>query len=127
MADYTILLDALTVMIRLGIHAHEAEPQRVSVSVEMTTRYPVPIDEDVIESVIDYDFVRSGILALAETRRFALQETLCETIASLCFGDDRVIWVRVRTMKRDVYPDAAIGCEIVRQRCVRDGRPDTPI
>ncbi|TPG14619.1 dihydroneopterin aldolase [Sphingomonas oligophenolica] len=116
MAEYTILLDALTVMIRLGIHAHEAEPQRVAVSVEMTVRYPAPIDEDAIEAVLDYDFVRTGILALADTRRFALQETLCETIAALCLGDERVARVRVRTMKRDVYPDAGIGCEIVRER-----------
>ena len=116
MADYTILLDTLAVMIRLGIHPHEAEPQRVVISVEMTVRYPATIDDDRIEAVLDYDFVREGVLALAETRHFALQETLCETIAALCFTDPRVARVRVRTMKSDVYPDAGIGCEIERAR-----------
>ncbi len=116
MAEFTTILDSLSVMIRLGIHAHEAEPQRVIVSVEMTVAYAEPIEEDAIDQVLDYDFVREGILALAQERQFALQETLCETIAALCLGDARVNRVRVRTMKTDIYPDAAIGCEVLRRR-----------
>ena len=116
MAEFTTLLDGLVVMIRLGIHPHEAEPQRVLISVEMTIDYAAPLGEDAIEQVLDYDFLREGIRKLAAERRFALQETLCETIAVRCLGDDRVKRVRVRTMKADVYPDARIGCEIVRER-----------
>ena len=116
MAEFTTLLDRLAVAIRLGIHPHEAEPQRVLVSVAMTVAYPEPLDEDAIDRVLDYDFVREGVLAMAATRRFALQETLCEAVAALCLGDPRVRRVRVRTMKTDVYPDAGIGCEIVRER-----------
>ena len=116
MAEFTTLLDGLAVMIRLGIHPHEEAPQRVLVSVEMTVAYPAPLGEDAIAEVLDYDFVRSGILALATHRRFALQETLCETIAGLCLGDPRVRRVRVRTVKTVVYPDARIGCEVVRER-----------
>lgn len=115
MAEFTTILDSLSVMIRIGIHPHEVEPQRVVVSIEMTVMYPGALTEDAIEQVLDYDFVRSGVLALAE-RKFALQETLCEAIAALCLGDARVRRVKVRTMKTDVYPDAAVGCEITRQR-----------
>ena len=114
MPDYVTILDSLAVMIRLGIYEHEDEPQRVTIGVEMTVGYPEAIAEDAIERVLDYDFIRDGILALAAKRRFALQETLCETIAALCLADARVRRVRVRTMKTDVYPDAGIGCEIVR-------------
>ncbi|MEG3165391.1 dihydroneopterin aldolase [Sphingomonas sp. PB2P19] len=113
MAEFTTILDSLRVMIRLGIHPHEVEPQPVVVSVEMTVAYPEALFEDAIDQVLDYDFVRSGVLALAE-RRFALQETLCEAIAALCLADARVRRIRVRTMKTDVYPDAGVGCEIVR-------------
>lgn len=116
MAEYTIILDSLAAMIRLGIHPHEAEPQPVRVSVELTVAYSAPPSEDRIGEVLDYDFVRAGILAMAAERRFALQETLCDTIATLCLGDERVTQARVRTMKTDVYPDAGIGCEIVRRR-----------
>ena len=114
MAEFTTILDDLTVMIRLGIYPHEAEPQRVIISVRLTVDYAVPLDEDSIDRVLDYDFVRTGIMTLARDRRFALQETLCEAIATLCLADERVRAVQVRTMKADIYPDARIGCEIVR-------------
>ena len=113
---YTTLLDGLSVTMGLGIHPHEAAPQRVIVSVRMTVAYPAPVTEDRIEEVLDYDFVREGIRALAATRRFALQETLCDAVAALCLTDARVAEVTVRTSKPDVYPDAAIGCEVVRGR-----------
>lgn len=114
--EFTTLLDGLAVPIRLGIHPQEAEPQRVLVSVAMTVAYAASPRDDAIAEVLDYDFVRAGILAMASERRFALQETLCEAIAALCLADRRVVRVRVRTVKPDIYPDAAIGCEIVRER-----------
>jgi len=72
--------------------------------------------EDRIDAVLDYDFVRAGVQALVADRHFHLQETLCEAIAALCLADPRVERVTVRTSKPDVYPDAAVGCEIVRGR-----------
>lgn len=116
MAEYTVILDRLAAQIRLGIHPHEAEPQRVLVTVEMTVAYPTAPSEDRIDEVLDYDFVREGIMRLAAERSFALQETLCEAIAELCLAERRVMWVRVRTLKTDVYPDAGVGCEVLRGR-----------
>jgi dihydroneopterin aldolase len=115
-AEYTIILDRLDLPMQLGIHPHEAEPQRVRLNVEMTVSYPRPPHADAIEEVLDYDFVRSGIQALAAGRGFALQETLVEAIAALCLTDERVRQVRVRSMKLDVYPDARVGCEVMRER-----------
>lgn len=116
MAEYTTILDGLEVAMRLGIHPHEAEPQRVRLSVWMTVAYPAVPDSDTIDAVLDYDFVRDGIRAMAAGPGFALQETLVEAVASLCLADPRVRSVRVRSLKPDVYPDAAVGCEIVRSR-----------
>lgn len=116
MAEFTTILDGLEVMMRLGIHAHEAEPQRVRLSVRMTVAYPQPLGADAIDQVLDYDFVRAGIHAMAAGQGFALQETLCEAVAALCLSDARVREVRVQSMKLDVYPDAAVGCEVVRGR-----------
>ena len=116
MADYMILLEGLEVTIGLGIHPHErAAPQRVTVDVAMTCRYAEP-PEDRIEAVVDYDFLRTGIQALVASRHFELQESLCEQVAALALADARVVRVRVRSMKLDVYPDARIGCEIERMR-----------
>ena len=116
MAEFTIFLRDLSVAMRLGIHPHEAVPQRVLVSVWMTVDYPQPPRADTIAEVLDYDGVRDGILALA-ARGFALQETLVEAIAALCLADPRVVRVRVRSEKPDIFPDTAVGCEIVRERC----------
>lgn len=116
-ARYTTILDGLELPVRLGIHPHElAAPQRVRLSVRMTVAYPQPVANDRIEEVLDYDFVRRGVHAMAAERRFALQETLCDAVAALCLGDPRVQEVRVRSEKPDVYPDASVGCEVVRRR-----------
>ena len=116
MAEFTTILDGLEVAMRLGIHPHEAEPQRVRLSVWMTVDYPQAPAADRIEAVLDYDFVRDGILGLAAGEGFGLQETLVEAVAALCLRDPRVREVRVRSMKVDVYPDAAVGCEVVRSQ-----------
>jgi dihydroneopterin aldolase len=111
---FTINLDALEVTMGLGIHPHElAAPQRVLFSVNLYVDYGAAAPADDIATAVDYDYVRAGILTLAQ-QRFALQETLCEAVASLCFADARVRGVRVRSAKPDVYPDAVVGCEIVR-------------
>lgn len=116
MAEYTTILEGLEIRMRLGIHPQEQAPQRVRLTVEMTVDYPAAPSCDEIGEVLDYDFVRQGIHALTERRGFALQETLVEAVAALCFDDPRVLRVRVRSMKPDIYPDAAVGCEIVRMR-----------
>jgi 7,8-dihydroneopterin aldolase/epimerase/oxygenase len=114
MPDFVIHLEALEVTMGLGIHPHErAAPQRVRIDVAMTCRYPA-VPEDRIDAVVDYDFLREGIHALVRSRHFELQEVLCEEVAALALRDPRVIEVRVRSAKRDVYPDARVGCEIIR-------------
>lgn len=116
-ARFTTLLEGLEVVMGLGIHPAElAAPQRVLVSVRMEVVYPSPPSEDRIDAVLDYDFVRAGVQALVADRHFHLQETLCEAIAALCLADPRVARVTVRTSKPDIYPDATVGCEIVRER-----------
>jgi dihydroneopterin aldolase len=116
MADYTIVLDDMDVAMRLGIHPHEQVPQRVRLSVRMTVAYAQSPSADAIGEVLDYDFVRAGIRALAAGPGFALQETLVDAVAALCLADERVREVRVRSTKLDVYPDATVGCEITRTR-----------
>jgi dihydroneopterin aldolase len=115
-AVYTILLEGLEVTMGLGIHPEErAAPQRVMVDVEMECAYPA-VPEDRIDAVVDYDFLRESVRTLSQGSHIELQETLCEEIARLALGDPRVQRVRVRSMKIDIYPDARIGCEVVRTR-----------
>lgn len=116
MADYVILLEGLELRMGLGIHPHErAGPQRVRIDVAMTCRYD-RAPEDRIDAVADYDFLRESIRKLVESRHFELQETLCDAVAALALADPRVTEARVRSMKLDIYPDARVGCEVVRRR-----------
>lgn len=116
MAEYIIRLDRLEVAMGLGIHAVErAAPQRVMLDVVMTCRYS-SAPRDRIADVVDYDFLRTGIVALAASRHFELQETFCDAVAALALRDPRVAEVRVRSTKLDIYPDARIGCEVVRRQ-----------
>ena len=116
MPDYTVIIDDFDVAMRLGIYPHEETPQRVRLSIHLRVRYTVAPSADRIEEVLDYDFVRTGVHALAAGPGFGLQETLVESVAALCLSDDRVREVRVRSTKLDIYPDATVGCEIVRTR-----------
>ena len=116
MAEYTILLEGLEVVMGLGIHAEErAAPQRVILTVAMACVYYDP-PQDRIDAVVDYDFLREGIIRLTNSRHFELQETLCDAVAALAFADPAVVRVTVRSMKPDIYPDARIGCEVTRRR-----------
>jgi len=86
MVEYTILLEGLEVTIGLGIHDHErAAPQRVAVSVWLTCAYDA-VPADLIEAVVDYDYLRAGIRTLAAARHIELQETLCEEVARLALA-----------------------------------------
>lgn len=116
MNDYALLFEDFDVAMRLGIHPHEAVPQRVRLSLRLDLTYPAPVDGDRIDAVFDYDQVRNGVRALVAGEGFALQETLCDAVAALCLRDPRVMAVRVRSTKLDVYPDARVGCEVVRRR-----------
>eukprot|EP01035_Chromulina_nebulosa_P033539 gene33539-44912_t len=90
----------------LGIHAHEQAPQRVLVDIRLDCVYPSPPSEDRIAEALDYDAIYTGVRALAASRHFNLQETLCEEIAALCLADPRVVRVTVRSCKLDIFPDA---------------------
>lgn len=112
---FVVRLEALELRIGLGIHpAERAAPQRVIVSVLLYCDYGAQPLADDIGAVVDYDFLRGEITALARSRHFELQESLCEAIGALALADPRVAGVRVRTEKPEIYPDARIGCEIVR-------------
>lgn len=113
---YATRLKNYRVEMFLGIHAHELEqPQPVLVSVEMLSLYDRPV-QDEIGQVVDYDFLRLEIGKLAKTEKFALQEHFCDRVAQLCWAFTPVIAVAVESCKPDIYPDAAVGCRVVRLR-----------
>ena len=112
-----IFLQDLAIDASIGFHDFEKKaPQRVLISIDLF----VPISastsaHDEVKDVIDYDFVRLGVKALAQSRHFNLQETLLDQICELCLKTPGVRAVRAESQKPDVYPDCrTVGIEVFR-------------
>ena len=103
--------------VSIGIHDFEHKaPQTVVVNVDLLLAQADKAHGDRIANVLNYDIVHDGIIALAKSRHFNLQETLVDAILDLCLAQPGVIEARVSTEKPDVYQDCRVGYEAVRRR-----------
>jgi dihydroneopterin aldolase len=102
----------------IGVHGHElAARQRVRINLDLAVREDVEPLEDKLANVVCYETIAEGVRALVAHGHINLVETLAERIAALCLRDSRVLSVRVRVEKLDVFPDAlSAGVEIERKR-----------
>ncbi len=112
-----IFLRDFRLQVSIGIHDFEKEgPQTVVVNVDLELAPADKAHNDRIGNVLNYDVVHDGIVALAASRHFNLQETLVDAILDLCLGQPGVIGARVSTEKPDVYVDCRVGYEAVRRK-----------
>jgi dihydroneopterin aldolase len=103
--------------VSIGIHDFEQKaPQTVVLNVDLVLASADKPHGDRIANVLNYDTVHDGIVALAGSRHFNLQETLVDAILDLCLAQPGVIEARVSTEKPDVYRDCRVGYEAVRRR-----------
>jgi len=111
-----IFLKNLHVLISMGVHDFEKQArQRVIVNVDLYIDPHGKIEHDSIHETVDYDFVRSAVMNVAESGHFHLQETFCERIPDICRHKAGVIAARVSSEKPDVYSDCdSVGFEIFR-------------
>jgi dihydroneopterin aldolase len=74
-----------------------------------------PSARDVLEDVVDYDFVRPGIQALLEQGHIGLLERLVDHTIELVLAHPKVLAARVRAEKSEVYPDCrSAGVDVFR-------------
>jgi dihydroneopterin aldolase len=111
---YLVRISGIETSASIGIHGFEqAARQKLMVSVTLMVRPAAGPDD--IAAVVDYDFVREGVLALVATRHFNLQEALCGEILDLCLRQTGVLGAVVQTNKPDVYPGVAeVACRMAR-------------
>ncbi len=111
-----IFLKNLRVLISMGVHDFEKQArQRVIVNVDLHIDPDGKIENDSIQETVDYDFVRSAVMSVADSGHFHLQETFCERILDICLQKTGVIAARVSSEKPDVYPDCdSVGFEVFR-------------
>ena len=121
---YFVWLRLIEASASIGFRAFElAARQKVYVSVALILPGPPPPGDEV-SGVQDYDFVREGVLRLAESRHFNLQETLCGEILDLCLAESGVLGAVVQTDKPDVYPAVAgVACRMARLKPPLAGFP----
>jgi len=116
-SDRRIFIRDFRLAVSIGIHDFEKQgPQTVIVNVDLLLAPDTKPHRDRIADVLNYDTVHDGIVALAASRHFNLQETLVEAILDLCLVQPGVIEVRVSTEKPDVYKDCRVGYEAVRRK-----------
>jgi 7,8-dihydroneopterin aldolase/epimerase/oxygenase len=113
-----VFIRDLTLPCNIGVHRHEKEgPQRVRINLDLSVREGEAPINDALGNVVCYEDLATGVRAIVGTGHINLVETLAERLASFCLQDSRVVAVRVRVEKLDVFPDAAsAGVEIVRAR-----------
>lgn len=111
-----IFICNLELLARIGIHGHEqGTPQPIRINVELET--DVNIDNDRLDSVVDYEAVANKIRAIVAAGHVNLAETLAQRIATACLEDKRVLSARVRVDKLQALAGAnSAGVEIEHKR-----------
>jgi dihydroneopterin aldolase len=109
-----IVLEDYELEVDIGFHDFEiGVPQRLKVTVEVWVDERSFAASDERAGAWDYDFLRTGIAALAEDRRFKHKETFAREVYDLVAARRGVTALRVSTRKPDIYPDCAgVGVEL---------------
>jgi dihydroneopterin aldolase len=105
------------IYIKIGVHDFEKRAeQRVILNVDLF----IPLNKntpskDLLEEVVDYDFMRETIKARTSRGHIHLQETFCDDILTAILLHPKVLAACVSTAKPDVYPDChSVGVEVFR-------------
>ena len=111
---YLIRISGIEASASIGIHEFEQTArQRLLVSVTLMAT-PAAHGDD-LAGVLDYDFVREGVLKRVAAKHYNLQEALCADILDLCLIRKGVLGAVVQTDKPDVYPGVSgVACRMGR-------------
>ncbi|MDO8695043.1 MAG: dihydroneopterin aldolase [Sheuella sp.] len=112
-----LFLEGYEVNMSIGVYDHEKNAkQRVIFDIDLYI--PMELNtpkEDRLEEVVDYQFMRETVNLHAHNGHVQLQETLCDKIAGTLLAHPKVMAVRVKTSKPEVYADClTVGVDIFR-------------
>ena len=134
-ATVRLFVRDLVLSAAIGIHPHEqGRRQRIRINLDLSVEDwrrrdaagapgdveasgPEDVGPDDVRQVVSYETLVDAARRFADRRHWPLVETLAEHLAAAALADTRVLSVRVRVEKLDVFTDAAaVGVEITRHR-----------
>lgn len=117
-STYQVFVKDLVLACSIGIHAYERDVlQRVRINADLDVIESSTFEGAGLDHILNYERIVKGINAIAAVGHIDLVEILAERVARLCLDDCRVLRVRVRVEKLDVYPEAeSVGVVIERWR-----------
>lgn len=113
-----IIIDNLSVMGILGIHASErVSPQEIRISISAEANLSEAGQNDDIQSTVDYEALVNQVTHYTQTASRHTAEALAEDLAKLCLSNKRIVRVRVKIVKPTALPNVStVGVEIERER-----------
>ena len=128
---YKILINELTLDTFIGIHDFEKEKkQKIAISLSLDVDDNISGTEHKIENFVSYEHIVNDIKSILKKGHIDLLETLGEKIVELCFKDKRVLTIKLKLEKLEVFKDASsVGIEIFRKKkldsnLIKDNLPE---
>lgn len=115
----TIFFERLAVEARIGILPRELKnTQRIYIDAEISVQPPAAIDDNNINSVLDYRLLRQAIIEECTREHVHLVEALGEMITQRLLADfNDVLAIKLRISKPSAFDDCdAVGIEFTISR-----------
>ena len=115
---YKILINDLTLDAFIGIHDFEKKKkQKIAISLSLDVNDNISGIEHKIENFVSYEHIVADIKSILMSGHIDLLETLGEKIVDLCFTDERVMTIKLKLEKLEVFKETrSVGIEIFRKK-----------
>ena len=112
-----LFLHNYEVFMKIGVHNFEKKgEQRVQINMDLYVHLSASTPQhDLLEEVVDYNFMRNSVADRIAQGHIHLLETLCDDLAKSMLAHPNVRAVRISAIKPDIYPDCqGVGVEIFK-------------
>ena len=91
--------------------------QKIAISLILDVTDNISDIEHKIDNFVSYEYIVNDIKILLSKGHVDLLETLGEEIVNLCFKDKRILTIKLKLEKLEVFKDAqSVGIEIFREK-----------
>ena len=120
--QYRVFIKNLILDASIGIHDYEKKKkQKISISLELDVKDNISQLKQKIENFVSYEIIIQKLKKLVLKKHIDLLETLAEKILKICFEDDRILSIKLKLEKIEVFKETdSVGIEIFRERMNSD-------